>query len=238
MTETHTTTSRGCGPLSPRYSEALTWAATLHRYQVRKNTQVPYLAHLVAVSSLVLEDGGTETEAIAGLLHDAVEDCGVEVVPYLRDIFGDEVVKIVLECSDATPAAGEAKPLWAQRKQAYVDDLRTASTSALRVSAADKLHNARATVGDLRETGTWADFNACRHQSLWYYDAISTVLQERLPNSRTAAELDRTVEELYQLTADVERPETVSATVPECPATPACEKRARISADTSPGGSA
>lgn len=230
MTETDTTTSRGCGPLSPRYSEALTWAATLHRYQVRKNTQVPYLSHLVAVSSLVLEDGGTETEAIAGLLHDAVEDCGAQVIPHIRDAFGDEVVKIVLACSDATPEAGEAKPLWAPRKQAYIDHLREASPSALRVTAADKLHNARATVGDLRQTGAWANFNACRHQSLWYYDAINTVLQERLPGSRTAAALDRTVEELYQLTADADRPNTVSPTVPACPATPKCGTAADPSA--------
>lgn len=222
MTETDTTTSRGCGPLSPRYSEALTWAATLHRYQVRKNTQVPYLSHLVAVSSLVLEDGGTETEAIAGLLHDAVEDCGAQVIPHLRDAFGDEVVEIVLACSDATPEAGEAKPPWAHRKQNYIDHLREASPSALRVSAADKLHNARATVGDLRETSTWADFNACHHQSLWYYDAINTVLKERLPGSRTAVALDGTVDELYQLTDNVERPTTVDFTVPACPATPQC----------------
>ena len=78
---------RGCGPLSPFYDEALTWAASLHRDQLRKNTKVAYIAHLVAVSSLVLEDGGTETEAIAGLLHDAIEDCGAQVEPILRQRF-------------------------------------------------------------------------------------------------------------------------------------------------------
>jgi (p)ppGpp synthase/HD superfamily hydrolase len=153
MIQTIASTSRGCGPLDPIYTEALTWAATLHRSQMRKNTEVPYFAHLIVVSSLVLEDGGTQTEAIAGLLHDAVEDRGIEIAPYLEKLFGDEVLQIVMECIDAKPRAGEEKELWAVRKQKYVDHLGGASLSALRVSAADKLHIARATIGDLRERG-------------------------------------------------------------------------------------
>jgi (p)ppGpp synthase/HD superfamily hydrolase len=212
---------RGCGPLSPLYDEALTWASSLHRYQLRKNTKVAYVAHLVAVSSLVLEDGGSETEAIAGLLHDAVEDCGAHVEPILRQRFGDAVVNIVMECSDAAPVHGEKKPRWAIRKQAYVDHFRTeASDSALRVSAADKLHNARATLSDLRESeprGTWSEQNACHHQSLWYYQAISDAVTKRLPRSRTGVELATVVAELHAQTAGgVDQPAEAQALVPSC----------------------
>lgn len=79
--ETERAPLRGCGPLTRLYDEALTCASSLHRDQLRKNTKVAYVAHLVAVSGLVLEDGGTETEAIAGLLHDAIEDAWSRRVP-------------------------------------------------------------------------------------------------------------------------------------------------------------
>jgi (p)ppGpp synthase/HD superfamily hydrolase len=228
--ETKKTPLRGCGPLSPLYDEAMTWAANLHRDQLRKNTKVPYIAHLVAVSSLVLEDGGTETEAIAGLLHDAIEDCGAEVEPNLRQRFGDAVVEIVLECSDAAPVGGEPKPPWPIRKQAYVDHFRTiASESALRVSAADKLHNARATLGDLRESepiGAWMPHNACHHQSLWYYQAISDAVTRRLPKSRTGLELAKVVTALYAETeGGLEQPAGVALMVPAC-TEPQCKTKA------------
>jgi len=145
---------------------------------------VPYIAHLMGVSSLVLEDGGTETEAITGLLHDAIEDIGAQIEPTLRQRFGNAVVDIVVECSDAAPIDGGPKADWPIRKQAYVDRIRrTDNDSALRVSAADKLHNARATLGDLGESipsGTWAPHNACCHQSLWYYQAISEAVTRQL----------------------------------------------------------
>lgn len=226
--ETDTTPLRGCGPLSPLYDDALRWAAGLHRHQLRKNTNVAYVAHVVAVSGLVLEDGGTETEAIAGLLHDAIEDCGAHVEPILRQRFGDPVVDIVVECSDAAPVHGEPKPPWSIRKQAYVDHFRTMATvSALRVSAADKLHNARATLSDLRESdpkGTWSPHNACHHQSLWYYQAISDTVTSRLPNSRTGVELAQVVTELYaQTKPGIEQPRDVSLRVPECPCTSAAK---------------
>jgi (p)ppGpp synthase/HD superfamily hydrolase len=212
---------RGCGPLSPLYDEALTWASSLHRHHVRKNTRVAYVAHLVAVSGLVLEDGGTETEAIAALLHDAVEDCGGHLEPILRQRFGDAVVDIVMECSDAAPIDGKPKPPWAIRKQGYVDHFRTTATdSALRVSAADKLHNARATLSDLRESvpqGTWTPHNACHHQSLWYYQAISEAVTSRLPRSRTGVELAQVVTQLYAQTGcGIEQPAGAQPLVPAC----------------------
>lgn len=231
--ETKKAPLRGCGPLSPLYDEALTLAASLHRDQLRKNTKVAYIAHLVAVSSLVLEDGGTETEAIAGLLHDAIEDCGAQVKPVLRQRFGDAVVDIVVECSDAAPVDGEPKPPWTARKQAYVDHFRTTATeSAMRVSAADKLHNARATLSDLRESdprGIWMPHNACHHQSLWYYQAISDVISRRLPKSRTGVELVKVVAELYaQTTGGVKQPDQAQLLVPACPTDPQCPTAARV----------
>lgn len=158
----------GCGPLSPRFTEALTYAATLHRNQPRKGTQVPYLAHLLAVSSLVLEDGGSEEEAIAGLLHDAAEDCGREVLPYIEQVFGTPVAAIVRACSDDLPEAGAEKRPWPARKADYIAHLAEADDAVVRVSAADKLHNARATAADLSRTG-WPKSKACHHQNLWYW---------------------------------------------------------------------
>jgi (p)ppGpp synthase/HD superfamily hydrolase len=187
-------------PLSARFSEALTYAATLHRQQARKGSGTPYLAHLMAVSSLVLEDGGTEDEAIGGLLHDAAEDQGREILTYLREVFGDVVDDIVKECSDALPAAGEEKPLWLERKTAYVMHLRDAGLSTVRVSAADKLHNVRSTLADLRTTGGWPPSNTCVHRNLWYYAALEQAFRERLPDSRTLAELSLAVDDLYRLT--------------------------------------
>ena len=236
--ETEKMTLRGWGPLSPLYDEALTWAASLHRDQRRKNTNVAYIAHLVAVSSLVLEDGGTETEAIAGLLHDAIEDCGAQVEPILRQRFGEAVVDIVVECSDTAPVGvaeiqycPKCKLPWPVRKDAYIEHLRKATESALRVSAADKLHNARATLGDLREThGLWLPHNACHHQSLWYYHAISVVITERLPSSRTGAELAEAVDKLYLQTKGVTKPqpEELPRHVPPCPTDPKCTTAAEV----------
>ncbi|MEP7194490.1 MAG: HD domain-containing protein [Actinomycetota bacterium] len=227
------TPERGCGPLSPLYDEAMAWAAHLHRRQMRKNTKVPYIAHLAAVSSIVLEDGGTETEAIAGLLHDAVEDCGAQIELILRQRFGDDVGDIVMGCSDAAPADGQPKAAWPIRKQDYVDRLRkTDDLSAIRVSGADKLHNARATLVDLGQSeprGTWSPHNACHHQSLWYYQAVSDVITSRLPRSRTGAELATVVAALYTHTGDgIAQPAEAQPLVPACPADPKCEGAALL----------
>lgn len=214
--------------LSPMFDEALVWASSLHRAQPRKGTAVPYAAHLLAVTSLVLEDDGSEVEAIAALLHDAVEDCGREVEPLIRRKFGDEVAEIVLACSDDTPPAGGQKRLWSDRKQDYVNHLasKDVSEAALRVSAADKLHNARTTLSDLSQSRQWPPANACTHQTLWFYKAVSDVLSARLPGSRSARELSRVVDELYAATPGVERPQEVSPVVPACPASPQCDRAA------------
>lgn len=205
----------GCGPLSARYTEALTYAATLHRNQPRKGTQVPYLAHLLAVSSLVLEDGGSEDEAIAGLLHDAPEDQGREILLYIRRVFGAKVEGIVEGCSDDLPEAGAEKRPWALRKSGYLMHLRGADDSVLRVSAADKAHNAKATVIDIPRTG-WPPSNVCLHSNLWWYDALERVISERLPGSRCAESLSRSVDQMFALTPEVTRSEVSGGWPPNC----------------------
>lgn len=142
--------------LTDRYTSAVAYASALHGTDVRKGTQVTYLCHLLGVSALVLEAGGTEDEAIAGLLHDAVEDAGG--LPRLADVrarFGDTVADIVLACSDSTDQEWKASVDYWVRKQRYLDHLEDPGTDprAVLVSIADKVHNARATVTDLKRSG-------------------------------------------------------------------------------------
>ena len=146
--------------LTERYAEALQLAWRLHRTQVRKGTSMPYVSHLIAVSSLALEHGANEDEAIAALLHDAVEDAGGKpTLDMIRIRFGDAVADIVAGCTDAYV---EPKPDWRPRKDAYLAHLANASASVRLVSASDKLHNARSILLDLRVHGPalWSRFTA------------------------------------------------------------------------------
>jgi (p)ppGpp synthase/HD superfamily hydrolase len=186
-------------PLGDRFDDALVYAARLHRTQVRKSSGVPYVSHLLAVASLVLEEGGDEDEAIAALLHDAVEDQGGR--PRLEEIrghFGDRVAEIVEGCSDTDQ---QPKPPWRLRKEAFIARLGDPATSesVLRVAAADKLHNARSVLADRRSLGdaVWDRFNAERDEQLWYYRAVVEVLRTRLP-SRLTDELGDVVQWLGQ----------------------------------------
>ncbi len=167
--------------LTRRYDEALAYAAELHRGQQRNGTGIPYLSHLLATSSLVCEAGGSEDEAIAGLLHDTLEDQGHRTsFEEIAARFGGEAARIVRACSDTEV---QPKPPWRQRKQAYLDHLRHADVPVLRVSLADKLHNARSIATDLRAHGpaVWDRFTAGRDEQLWYYRALSQVFTERMP---------------------------------------------------------
>ena len=186
------------GRLGHRFERAVGLARTLHAKQKRKGGDIPYVAHLLAVASLVIEDGGDEDEAIAALLHDAVEDQGgAKTLGLIRRQFGSRVAGIVESCSDTdvTP-----KPPWRERKQAYLAHLAAADRSALRVSLADKLHNARAILADLREVGgeLWSRFNASKDETLWYYDELAKAFEERAPGP-LARELRRTVDEIRQI---------------------------------------
>lgn len=184
--------------LGPRFEDALVYAARAHASQWRKETGIPYVSHLLAVAGLVLEDGGDEDEAIAALLHDAAEDQGGrERLEDIRGRFGDRVAAIVEACTDSfeTP-----KPSWRRRKERYVAHLVTASPEAVRVSLADKLHNARAILRDYRGLGErlWPRFHAGREDQLWYYHAVVEAIRGRT-RSPMLAELEETIAELERL---------------------------------------
>jgi (p)ppGpp synthase/HD superfamily hydrolase len=186
--------------LTDRFARAAEFAIELHRTQTRKATSIPYVTHLFAACSLVLEDGGTEDEAIAALLHDGPEDQGgPAVLAEIRSRFGDAVAGIVAGLSDAMPALGEAKAPWRDRKEAYLRHLASAPESVVRVSLADKLHNARSMLVDLGLVGeaVWDRFNAARPDQAWYYGELLRVFRERLPESRNLPELVRVLDELF-----------------------------------------
>lgn len=188
--------------LTSRFGMALQFASELHCTQLRKGTQIPYIAHLMSVSALVLESGGNEDQAISALLHDAMEDQGgLSTLDTIRRLFGDRVADTVKECSDSESTDPARKPPWIQRKQEYLAHLRTASSDALLVSAADKLHNARALVTDYRKIGDklFERFNkeASKQDQLKYYRALVTALRQ--PPAGLVDELDKAVSELEQL---------------------------------------
>jgi (p)ppGpp synthase/HD superfamily hydrolase len=185
--------------LSERFDEALTYASDLHRTQTRKGGDIPYVGHLLSVASLVIEGGGTETQAIAGLLHDAVEDQGgAPVLADIREKFGDDVATIVDECSDTDVVP---KPPWKKRKQDYIDHLGDASEATILVSLADKVDNARAILRDYRIDGPelWQRFSVHDpQQHLWYYRSLLAVYQAR-NSTWLVAELARVFGELEDL---------------------------------------
>lgn len=168
---------------------------------MRKGTKIPYLSHLLQVAGLVLEDGGDEDEAIAGLLHDVIEDRSVEPAG-LAARFGRRVADIVVGCSDSGPgddARPQGKDPWPQRKMRYIEHLRSAPPSVIRVSLADKLHNARSILFDYRAHGEelWARFDPDSDQ-IWYYRALCAVYLERT-ESPFADELARVIDALEEL---------------------------------------
>ncbi|EAR17662.1 HD domain-containing protein [Synechococcus sp. W2B2] len=185
--------------ITQRYGEALQWAEELHRQQRRKGKQVPYISHLISVSALVWEDGGTEDQAIAALLHDSIEDAG-QSHRSIADRFGPEVADIVLDCTDTAPdaAPGEKEP-WLLRKTRYLASLEHKPLASLLVTAADKAHNAGDMVLDARcDPGMWSKFNAGLDGSAWYLMRMHQELVDRLPNSRTVERLGESVNEILQ----------------------------------------
>jgi (p)ppGpp synthase/HD superfamily hydrolase len=189
--------------LSARFEEALTLATRLHAGQTRKGKDVPYIAHVLAVASLVLEHGGNEDEAIAALLHDTIEDQGHQVsLEEIAERFGKAVAAIVDGCTDARTFP---KPPWRERKEAYLAHLQYASASERLVSAADKLHNARAILADYRALGeaVWERFNGGKDGTLWYYRALVETLQSCGP-TRLVEELTRAVSEIERIACSSE----------------------------------
>ena len=205
--------------LSQRMQEAFDYASICHGGHTRKGTQIPYLSHLMAVASLAMEaaadgDGQVpedyEDLVIAALLHDVVEDCGGS--PRLEDVrrrFGDRVASVVDHCTDAKPDPGQAKPPWADRKRAYIQHLHdTDDIWAVMVSAADKIHNARSIVADLRtveasgapqdafwlrfvKSGRQEDVAGRVPQILWYYESLCEAIEAKASDESDANAADR-----------------------------------------------
>ncbi len=181
--------------LSDRFEEALIYATQLHAYQVRKGSSVPYISHLMSVAALVLEDGGDEEQAIAALLHDAIEDRGGDKTRQeILAKFGKNVATIVEGCteSDLVP-----KPPWRDRKLASINKLRHATLEIRRVMLADKLHNARSILADWHRYGddVWHRFKGGKQGTLWYYNSIVQANQGK-DDSFLGAELARVVQQL------------------------------------------
>ena len=206
--------------LGSTFEQAVVYATIIHGDQTRKQPdtavgpRVPYMAHLLGVASLVLEDRGGEEEAVAALLHDAVEDRGgMARLTDIRLRFGERVADIVEGCSDAAPEAGKKKAEWLPRKQAYVRQLHhldpRIERAVLRVSMADKLYNLRATVRDARNAedrdAFWSIFETKAAGQVWYYQELTTLYGEACPDSILLSELEGLVKELGTLVSDEDR---------------------------------
>jgi len=184
--------------LSDKFTEALVYATQLHATQIRKGSGVPYIAHLLGVASIALEYGANESEAIAALLHDAIEDQGgAKIRDEIQQRFGETVAQIVEGCTDTdlTP-----KPPWRDRKEAYLAHISHTSASVRLVSAADKLYNAQSILKDYRQIGDeiWQRFTGKKEGTLWYYRSLVNAFRQ-VETTPLIEELDRVVAELEQL---------------------------------------
>ncbi len=189
--------------LTNRFENALVYCVQLHRNQQRKGKPIPYIAHLLSVSALVLEDGGNEDEAIAALLHDALEDQPDKTSrEEIARRFGEQVVLLVNSCTD-TPLTyrGGVKPPWKQRKEAYLSHLRSGANGALRVSLADKVHNGRELVADYRREGDkiWSHFHAGKDEQLWLYQSLVQAFKQGGARGALYESFEQIVSELEQL---------------------------------------
>jgi (p)ppGpp synthase/HD superfamily hydrolase len=164
-----------------KLASALDLAIQAHQGQVRKSTSIPYISHPMAVASIALEFGATEDQAIAALLHDAIEDGGIQYANIIKAQFGHHVHNLVQGCTDGTPDASGKKAPWLERKTAYLQHLEASSDEVLLVSCSDKLHNARAIVSDLINEGpsVFNRFSSTTEQTLWYYRQLATIFTNR-----------------------------------------------------------
>jgi (p)ppGpp synthase/HD superfamily hydrolase len=205
--------------LTKRFTDAVDYARVAHAAQFRKGSNIPYIYHLLGVASLVIEHGGNEDQAIAGLLHDVIEDCGEPHREIVRAQFGDAVADIVEACTDGTAeskamhADQDAKRRdWLQRKLTYIAHLNKATDAALLVSTCDKLHNARAIVADLENLdvgiNVFSRFTAGREGTLRYYQTLATIAAGR--GSPVASQLESVVKRMHELVGETTRELLVS----------------------------
>lgn len=198
-------TTEAAPRLSDKLAEAFHFALEAHNGKTRKGTSIPYLSHLMAVSAIVMEYGGTERDAIGALLHDTVEDCGV-TYDQISQRFGEDVAQIVRGCTDSE-TTGEKAP-WRDRKERYIAHVRGGNAVALLVSAADKLHNCRSIIRDVRQRGdqVWRRFNvqAKPRDILWYYESLVSAYRSHEEGvsddfQRLLTELEEAVGEMRKL---------------------------------------
>lgn len=194
---------------------AFDFAAREHQNQLRKSTDIPYISHLMSVAALVFENGGDEDQAIAGLLHDVIEDAEPasripEIRQTIKSQFGDKVLEIVEACTDGEPDSNGQKPDWKPRKEAYLASLENKKSDVLMVSCCDKLHNARSILSDLKRPGigykVFNRFSSSKEDTLWYYSNLSAIFVSKLKdsNGETAArELADTVAEIKRLAQEI-----------------------------------
>jgi (p)ppGpp synthase/HD superfamily hydrolase len=190
-------------PLGPDFEAALGYAIEHHRGDRRKGTEIPYAAHLLAVASLVLEMESSEREASAALLRDVIEDGGgPDAEVEIREKFGDDVARIVRANSDSET---QPKPPWRERKEAYVRGIADKAPDELRVSIADKLHNARSILADHRRHGdaVFDRFAGRRDGTLWYYRALLGAFEARRGDVGEGG--GQALDELRQVVAELER---------------------------------
>ncbi|NJL41362.1 MAG: bifunctional (p)ppGpp synthetase/guanosine-3',5'-bis(diphosphate) 3'-pyrophosphohydrolase [Leptolyngbyaceae cyanobacterium SM1_4_3] len=169
--------------LSDRFADAFAYALQLHRHQLRKVRPIAYISHPMAVASLVLEDGGSEDEAIAALLHDAVEDQGGEPIRLeILHRYGSNVAAIVEDCTIPPRSASQT---WQHHKLTYLDQIQRSSPAAQRVILADKLHNVRSLITNLRQVGesTWSAFAASKADNIWLHQALADLFESHLQGS-------------------------------------------------------
>ncbi len=189
-----------------RLARATKRALRWHAEQHRKGSEIPYASHLLQVAGLVLEFGGDVDQAVAGMLHDALEDAPTPAARAKRERkieaeFGDEVLAIVLDCTDTGPEeSAETKLPWRERKERFLERLPRAHAKSPLVVACDKRHNLGALVGDVRIEGlAYMDrFNAPPDDQIWYFERLIGTVQQALPK-RLAAEMKALLRELRQL---------------------------------------
>jgi (p)ppGpp synthase/HD superfamily hydrolase len=176
--------------LTHRFARAVDYARIAHGAQFRKGSDIPYIYHLLGVSSLVIEYGGNEDQAIAGLLHDVIEDCGEAHIHSIRAEFGKAVASIVADCTDGTPESKDAaktpeakRQNWSERKLKYIAHIKKESKASLLVTGCDKLHNVRAILTDLENpkvgTKVFERFTGGKVGTLGYYESLARVLTQR-----------------------------------------------------------
>jgi (p)ppGpp synthase/HD superfamily hydrolase len=173
-----------------RLTRALEFALAAHAGQTRKGRDVPYVGHLFRVAGMILEHGGGVDLAIAGLLHDAVEDCDGVETEQIAAGFGADVARVVAACTDTAPGdVAKKKSPWIERKRRYIAQVSAADVDVHLVVACDKLDNLQSLITDLSHEGpeTLERFSASPRQTRWYYESVRSLISDEVPREILSA---------------------------------------------------